>query len=97
MDAPANSVFSSSITHLLSVLCVWIKILSPATAKQDKKASGFRISLFYGSFSSDMAVKGLKKKGRTLWVGPSGPQRQKDSNTHPVRCFSGVRAKQDGE
>ena len=44
-----------------------------------------------------MAVKGLKKKGRTLWVEPSGWRRRRDLNAHPVGGFSGVRAKQDGE
>ena len=51
------------ITHLLSMLCVWMKILSHASAKKEtKKAEGFQISRLYWSFSSDIkAVKGLMK------------------------------------
>ena len=37
MDAPANSVFSSPVTHLLSVSCVLMIILSRASAKNKTK------------------------------------------------------------
>ena len=37
MHTPANSIFSSPITNLLSILCVLMKILSHANAKKKKK------------------------------------------------------------
>ena len=37
MDAPTNSVFSSPVTHLLSVLCVLMKILSHTSVKKKTK------------------------------------------------------------
>ena len=36
--------------------------------KEDKRAEGFQISLFYRSFSNAMAVKGLTDTGGTFWV-----------------------------
>ena len=36
-DAPANSVCSDRVTHLLSMLCVLTKILSHASAKKKTK------------------------------------------------------------
>ena len=35
MDAPAKSIFASSITHLLFMLCILMKILSHASAKKE--------------------------------------------------------------
>ena len=52
---PANSTFSSSITHLLSVLFVLIETLSHTNAKK-KKNEGFQTSHFYWSFSSDIVA-----------------------------------------
>ena len=38
-EAPANSIFSGPVTHLLSMLCFLMKILSHAsTKKEDEKA-----------------------------------------------------------
>ena len=39
-----NSIVSGLITNLFSVLCVWMKILSQASAK--KKAKSLRVSNF---------------------------------------------------
>ena len=36
-DAPANSIFSGPITHLLSLLCVWMKNFSHASATKKTK------------------------------------------------------------
>ena len=36
-DAPANSTFSGPIAHLLSMLCISMKILSNASAKKEEK------------------------------------------------------------
>ena len=49
------------MTHLLSVLCILMTILSRAGAKnKTKMRKGFRFSNFIGLLSSDiMAVKGL--------------------------------------
>ena len=60
---PANSLFSGSISHLLSLLCVLIKILSHSSAKKKtEKLKGFDFRTFSWSCSSDItAVKGLKK------------------------------------
>jgi len=58
-DAPANSMFSSSVMHLLSMLWVLMKILSHTSAKKKTKMLKFQISQFYWLFSSDMAVKEL--------------------------------------
>ena len=44
MDAPANSLFSGPVTHLLSMLWVLMKILSQANAK--KKTKCLRVSNF---------------------------------------------------
>ena len=63
-DASANSVFSCPITHLLSMLYIFMTSLSHASAKrkEKKKGYGFQISHFCLSFSSDIvAVKGLIK------------------------------------
>ena len=42
--------FRGSVTHLLSILCVLIEILSRIYAKKKKKDEGFQISHFYWSF-----------------------------------------------
>ena len=57
------------------MLCVLMKILSPARAKTEgKKTSVFQISHFYWSVSSDiMAVKGLR-----LQPEPSGTSASQD-------------------
>ena len=59
--APVNSTFSGSITHLLSMLCILMKIPSHTGAKKKtKRLRGFQTCYFYRSFPSDiMAVKGL--------------------------------------
>ena len=60
-DIPANSIFSGPITHLPSMLCVLIKILSHASVKKKtKRLMGFEFRTFNVClFSSDvMAVKG---------------------------------------
>ena len=51
-DAPVNSIFSGSLTHLLSVLCVSMKILSHASAKKQKqkRLKGFKFPTFAGRF-----------------------------------------------
>ena len=50
-DAPANSIFSSPITHLLSMLYGLTKILSHAgTKKKTKGLEGFRFRSFIGRF-----------------------------------------------
>jgi len=56
-----QTIFSGHTAHLLSMLCILMKILSHASAKkEDKNDQGFQIWHFYWSFSSDiMAVKGL--------------------------------------
>ena len=60
-DAPANSIFSGPVTSIFSAMRFDENPFSQANAiKEDKKTEGFQISHFYGSFSSDMAVKGLK-------------------------------------
>ena len=48
------------------MLCISMKILSHASVKKTtKKADGFQILHFYGSFSSNLlAVKGLKTVAR---------------------------------
>ena len=54
MDEPTSSIFSGPITHLLSALCVFVKILPHASAKkkEQKKAQGFQISLLNPLFLS---------------------------------------------
>ena len=50
-DAPANSIFSGPMTHLLSVLCVSVKILSHASAKKKtKRLKDFKFRTFIGGF-----------------------------------------------
>ena len=50
-DAAANSIFSGPVTHLLSVLCVLLKILSDAGAKKKTKSCKTSNSLnFIGRF-----------------------------------------------
>ena len=59
---PANGIFSRSHNNLLSVRCVFMQTLSRVMrkSKQQQNTSGFEISLFDLSFSSDiMAVKEL--------------------------------------
>ena len=52
------------------MLYVLMKILSHASAKKaDKKAEGFQILPFYGSFSSDMAVNRLSLNMQKTWKG----------------------------
>ena len=50
-DAPANSMFSGPVTHLLSVLCVLMELLSRASAKKrTKRLQGFKFRAFIGRF-----------------------------------------------
>ena len=44
-DAPANSLFSGPVTHLLSMLCVVIKSFHMPVRKENRKASNFAFSL----------------------------------------------------
>ena len=62
MDESAWELYFPVLYHLFSVLSVLMRILSHANAKKKmKKAYGFQILHFYGSFSNDiMAVKGLR-------------------------------------
>ena len=61
---PANSIFDSAITNLLSTLCILIQILFRAHARGGS-LNDFSFGTFIGRFQSDgaeiMAVKGLKK------------------------------------
>ena len=51
--APANSTFSGPVAHLLSRLCVLIKILSHAGAtKKAKRLKGFRFGTFIARFQA---------------------------------------------
>ena len=56
MDASADSMFFDDITHLLSMLCIFIKILPHARVK--KKTKRLKGLKFYFNGSS-LAVKGL--------------------------------------
>ena len=60
---PANSIFDSPITNLLSVLRILIETLSRVHAKGGKGLNDFRSGAFTGRFQSDSAestaVKGL--------------------------------------
>jgi len=59
MRMPANGIFSSPKTHLLSAPCILVEIFLRANVKK-KKAKAFRVSRFRQSFSSDIvAVKRL--------------------------------------
>ena len=51
MDTPANSICSSPVTHLLSMPCVLVKILSHTSAKKKtKRLQGFKFHTFTGHF-----------------------------------------------
>ena len=63
INMPENNIRSGPITNPLSVLCVLVKIISNAKNKQ-----GFQILHFHGSFSSDMAMKGLKNKQENSYL-----------------------------
>ena len=57
---PAKSIFSGPITSIFNAMCFDENPTTCQQEKEDKKAEGFKISHFYGSFSNDiMAVKGL--------------------------------------
>ena len=48
---PVNSIFSGPITHLLSMLCVLMKIPSLASAKKKtKRLKGFKFGTLVGRF-----------------------------------------------
>ena len=48
-----NSIFSGPITHLLSMLCVVIKVLSHASAKRKQNGlKGFKFPTFIGHFQA---------------------------------------------
>ena len=50
-DAPAHSIFSGPVTHLLSVLYILMKIHSHASAKEKtKRLKGFQFCSFIGRF-----------------------------------------------
>ena len=58
----AHGIYSVPITHLLSVLCVLMKVLSRSHASAKEKTERLQMSHFYRSFSSDItAVIGLNK------------------------------------
>ena len=53
-------IFSGPVTHLLSMLCVLMKILSNASAKKKtKRLKGFKFRSFIGRFQ--VTVKGLSR------------------------------------
>ena len=55
-----QTICSGPITHLLSILWIFMKIFHMPERKRKRKTWGFQISHFYWSFSSDTrAVKGL--------------------------------------
>ena len=57
-----NGRFCGPVTHLLSVPCVLIIVISHANAKKKTKTlKGLKFRTFNWSFSSDMTVKGLKE------------------------------------
>ena len=60
---PANSTFDGPVTNLPSVLCILIKVLSLAHAKEENNLNDFKFGTFIGRFPSDalanMAVKRL--------------------------------------
>ena len=61
MDAPANGIFSSLITHLVSMLYGLMKILSRASAKKGGK-KGLRVSdfaLLLVIFKSHHGIEGV--------------------------------------
>ena len=71
----SNRIFSGPAAHLLSMLCVVMKVLSHASPKKKtKKVKGFKFRTFMGAWFSDniMAVMGL---GSTFsaqpWKGPT--------------------------
>ena len=50
-DAPVNSIFSGSLTHLLSLLCVLMKSFHmPARKNKQKRLKGFKFPTFAGRF-----------------------------------------------
>ena len=56
----SKTVFSARITPIFNSMCFDGDTFTCQCEKADKKAQGFQISHFYGSFSSDfMAAKGL--------------------------------------
>ena len=62
-----NGIFSGPVTHLLSALCVLIKLLSHASVKKKaKRRKGFKFRTLLVILSSDiMAVKGLSTSAMT--------------------------------
>ena len=61
---PANSIFDGSITNLLSILCIWVKVLSRAHANRGKSLNDFKFGMSIGRFPSDGAEStAVKKKG----------------------------------
>ena len=49
--APANSLFSGPITHLLPTLCLLMKLLSHSGVKKNtKRFKGFKLGTFIGRF-----------------------------------------------
>ena len=62
----ADSIYSGPVLHLLSMLCVSMKILSHDSAKKKtKRIQVFKCLHFYELFLSDItAVSGLKKEDK---------------------------------
>ena len=78
---PADSIFAGPVTNLLSVLWIWVGVLSRAHAKSGESLNDFKFGSCISRFSSDAAastaVKGLsivrtEKKGK-FWH-PKSPR-----------------------
>ena len=52
-------MFPGPITHLLSVLCVFVKILAPASAKEETKKLKVSNFAFHWSFLNDIMAVNL--------------------------------------
>ena len=79
-------MFPGPITNLLSVLCVFVKILSPASAKKETKRLKVSNFAFYSSFLNDIMAKNLGNIRITLVT--VFKERQKlfsDNEIHSIR------------
>ena len=61
-DVPSNSIFSNPVTHLLSMLCVLMKLLLPASVKKKRKGSRVSNFTFIGHFKWHHGSEGVKKR-----------------------------------
>ena len=64
----AKNIFDGPMTYVLSILCIWIEVLSGAHATEENSLNDFKFGIFIARFPSDnaasMAVKGLKDKSK---------------------------------